>query len=90
MIVARVPVVPALLDPRTNQPPMATGAAVVLRSSMNSSLPPFGPRTRNSEMTTSAAEAGVVTSRAAVTASRMIRDMPGTLRLARARFVTPA
>src|SRR6266545_1264357 len=58
-IVARVLVVPALLEPLISQPPIETDAAVVLYSSTNSSAAPFGPRTRNSLMTTPCTEAAV-------------------------------
>jgi hypothetical protein len=61
---------------------MSTGAAERLRSSMNSSLPPAGPRVRYSETTIVVdwAAAGAAARRAARTASsEMRRDMPPTV-----------
>jgi hypothetical protein len=52
-IVARTLTPAALFEPRTVQLEMSTGFAAVFRSSMNSSFPPDGPLTRNSEMTMS-------------------------------------
>ena len=47
-----LPGVPAA-QPWSCQPEISTGPAEPLRSSMNSSLPPTGPRALNSEMTIS-------------------------------------
>ena len=58
---------------------MSTGAAERLRSSMNSSLPPVGPRVRYSETTIVVdwAAAGAAERRAARAASsEMRKDMP--------------
>lgn len=51
-IVTRVLMVPEALDARTFQPAIARGRSLLLYSSTNSSLAPFGPRVRNSLITT--------------------------------------
>src|SRR4029453_13121590 len=47
-MVRRTPTVPALFDPLTFQPLMSIATDELLNNSTNSSLPPFGPRKRNS------------------------------------------
>ena len=56
----RVVVRPALFEPLIFQPLMSTGEVPGLYNSMNSSLPPFGPRVRNSLMSTAATGATLV------------------------------
>src|SRR3954470_1596374 len=69
-MLARVLVPPVLLEPLIFQPPMATADEPALYSSMNSSLPPTGPRARNSLTTTPLGEASAAgTSAPAVTSS---------------------
>src|SRR5262245_54889938 len=51
-MVRRVLTVPALLEPLIFQPLMLPAPALTLRRSMTPSLPPAGPRVRNSLMTT--------------------------------------
>src|SRR5215217_3523121 len=76
-MVRRVPVVPAAFEPFTRQPLMVTATPALLRSSMNSSLPPDGPRVRNSEMTMSdeAADAAAAGARSAPAASAVTRRL---------------
>src|SRR5687767_15647114 len=50
-MVTRLPTVPAAFEPRIFQPLMSIDAFETLCSSTNSSLPPAGPRVRNSLMT---------------------------------------
>src|SRR3712207_29777 len=52
MVTRVLTTVPQPLEPLTCQPLMSIGEPVMLYSSMNSSLPPFGPRVRNSLITT--------------------------------------
>src|SRR5437868_4563304 len=51
-MVRRVEVRPALFEPLIFQPVMSTGDVPGLYNSINSSLPPLGPRVRNSLITT--------------------------------------
>lgn len=51
-IASRVLMLPELLDARIFQPLRSIGTSLLLYSSTNSSLAPFGPRVRNSLITT--------------------------------------
>src|SRR5688500_16259288 len=82
-MVARTLVVPLAFDPRMIHPPIGTVAAPRLNSSMNSSLPPLGPRNRNSLMTMS-----LLTARGDMLASARHRAHADSERQAR-RIIDP-
>src|SRR6476659_1700266 len=78
--VARLLAVPGapLAHPCTFQPLMSTLAALVLRSSMYSSLPPAEPRSWNPEMTTPLGEAAAARERKReANAATMVRECIG-------------